>query len=114
MIEEPRNNVRIAIYYGTDQEKLMTNYSVNMSTGGVFIETEHIQPVDTTLEIKFKLPDNDIIITCEARVAWINEPGCLKKYSLPPGIGIQFLNLSLENLHAIRDYLNKGNLVPTW
>ena len=114
IMQEPRRNIRLAIYIGPDQDKIMTNYTVDVSTGGVFIEANDILPVDTLLEIKFKLPDNDTIITCKARVAWINEPGYLKKYSLPPGIGIQFLNLSLENLHAIRDYLSKGNLVPTW
>jgi uncharacterized protein (TIGR02266 family) len=111
---DPRFKARIAIYNGPDQQKLMTNYSVNMSTGGMFIETENIRPVDTSLVIKFKLPDNDVIITCNARVAWTNEPGNLRKYTLPSGMGLQFIDLSLENMHAIRDYLNKGDLVPTW
>jgi len=87
----------------------MTRYSVNMSTGGMFIETQNILPVNTSLEIKFKLPGNDTIITCNARVAWTNEPGHLKKHSLPPGIGIEFLDLSLEIMLAIRDYL-EGNV----
>jgi uncharacterized protein (TIGR02266 family) len=92
----------------------MSNYSVNMSTGGVFIETVNILPVDTSLVVKFKLPDNDAIITCKARVAWINETGLLRKFSLPPGMGLQFLDLSLNDMHAIRDYLNKGEIQPTW
>ena len=29
-------------------------------------------------------------------------------------MGLQLLNLSLENMYVIRDYLNKGDLVPTW
>ena len=111
---EPRRNIRLAIYSGPDQEKLMTNYTVNVSTGGVFIEADDILPVDTTLEIEFKLPDNDIIITCNARVAWTNEPGQLKKHNLPPGMGIQFLDLSLDNLQAIRDFLKQGDLKPVW
>ena len=61
---EPRRNIRLAIYIGLDEHKLMTNYTVNVSTGGVFIEADDILPVDTLLEIKFKLPDDDIIITC--------------------------------------------------
>jgi uncharacterized protein (TIGR02266 family) len=88
----------------------MTNYTVNVSTGGVFIEADKILPVDTALLIKFKLPDDDIIITCKARVAWTNKPGELKKHSLPPGMWIQFLDLSLDNLQAIRNFLQKGDL----
>lgn len=92
----------------------MTNYCVNMSTGGVFIETDNIRPVDSTLVLKFKLPGQDTIIACNARVAWTNEPGQLKKYSLPPGMGIQFFDLSLENLQAIRNFIKECDLTPIW
>jgi len=111
---DPRFTSRIAIFNGPNQQKLMSDYSVNMSTGGVFIETVNILPVNTSLIVIFKLPDNDTIITCKSRVAWIKEPGDLRKFSLPSGMGLQFLDLSPEHKHIIRDYLNKGNLVPTW
>jgi uncharacterized protein (TIGR02266 family) len=111
---DPRFRARIAIFHDLDQSKLISNYSVNLNTGGVFIETDTILPVDTLLLVKFKLPDIDAIIACNARVAWTNEPGHLKKFSFPPGMGLQFLDLSLDNMHIIRDYLNKGDLVPTW
>ena len=111
---DPRFRARIAIFNGPEQNRLVSDYTVNMSTGGLFIETGTILPVDTLFVVKFKLPGNDAIITCTARVAWTNEPGQLRKYSLPPGMGLQFLDLSLDNLHAIREYLEKGDLVPTW
>ena len=111
---DPRFKARIAFFNGPSHKQLISNYSVNMSTGGVFMETENILPVGTILLVKFKLPDNDTIIACNVRVTWANEPGNLNKSQLPPGMGLQFLNLSLENMYAIRDYLNKGNLVPTW
>ena len=114
MTTEPRICMRLTIYIGSDQQKLMTNYSVNMSTGGVFIETENILPVDTPLSIKFKLPGNDIIITCKARVAWTNERGDLKKNSFSPGMGIQFLDLTLENLQAIRNFIKGCDFTPIW
>jgi uncharacterized protein (TIGR02266 family) len=111
---DPRFKARIAIYNGPGQKKLISNYSVNMSTGGMFIETVTILPVDTLLAVKFKLPDNDTIITCKARVAWTNEPGNLRKFSLPPGMGLQFLDLPLKDMHVIREYLNNDDFVPTW
>ena len=112
---EPRHKARLGIFYhSNEQRNLMTNYSVNISSGGVFIETVNLLPVDTTLIVKFKLPFSDPVITCNARVAWTNEPGHLSNHSLPPGMGLQFLDLSLENMHAIRNHLSKGDLVPTW
>jgi uncharacterized protein (TIGR02266 family) len=111
---DPRFKARIAIFNGPNQKKLLSNYSVNMSTGGVFIETGSILPVGTLLAVKFKLPGNDSIIACKARVAWINEPGNLRKFSLPPGMGLQFIDLPLESMYLIREYLHKGDLTPTW
>ena len=110
----PRYKARIAIFNGPHRKRLLTNYSVNMSIRGVFVETDCILPVNSLLVVAFKLPDNDTSITCNARVAWTNEAEHLRKYSFPPGMGLQFLDLSLDHMYVIRDYLNKGNLVPTW
>jgi len=111
---DPRYLTRIAIFYGPFQKKILTDYSINMSTGGVFIETSMILPEDTELTVKFKLPDSDAIIVAKVRVAWTNGPEALKKTALPPGMGLQFLNLSPEDMRAIRTYLDKGAFMPTW
>jgi uncharacterized protein (TIGR02266 family) len=111
---EPRFKVRLAIYYGRDQQRRMTDYAVNLGTGGIFIETDNVLSVDTPVIAEFMLPLNDSPITCNSRVAWTNEPGDLKSSNLPPGMGLQFLDLSLENIRAIRDYINRRGLVPIW
>jgi len=110
----PRYLTRIAIFYGPYQKKILTDYSINLSTGGVFIESSMILPEDTELIVKFNLPDSDTIITTNARVAWTNDPLFLKKASLPPGMGLQFLDLSMEDLHTIRTFLDTGEFMPTW
>jgi Tfp pilus assembly protein PilZ len=113
LIEEKpdhRFKARIAIFNGPEQTKPISNYSVNTSTGGVFIETVNILPVDTSLIVKFKLPSDDSIISCKARVAWINEAGHLRIFSLPLGMSLRFLDLSLINMNIIRDYLKKVTL----
>lgn len=85
-----------------------------MGTGGVFIETRMILPEGTEITVKFNLPNTDSIIVAKAMVAWINDPSALKKPSLPPGMGLQFLDLSLDDLHTIRAFLVEGNFQPTW
>ncbi len=111
---EQRFKVRLAIFNGPYQDKLVKNYAVNVSTGGVFMETSNILPVDTLLVVEFMLPNKVTPITCRARVAWTNEPHCPKNASLPPGVGLQFLNLSLDDIQVIRDFLEFGELSPTW
>lgn len=111
---DPRYKARIAIFFGPDQNELLTDYSVNLSSGGLFVETVRILPVATELMVKFKLPNSDTIISCNARVAWTNEAGALKKTSLPFGMGLQFVDLSLESIHFVRSFLEKGEVVPIW
>jgi uncharacterized protein (TIGR02266 family) len=112
--QEPRYNVRIAIFYGVNPHELVTNYTVNLSSGGLFIETKETLPVDTILCVEFKLPDRSNVISCKARVAWVIEENSNKKPSFPPGMGLHFLTLSLEDIRTIREYLCDYDLVPTW
>jgi uncharacterized protein (TIGR02266 family) len=111
---DPRAFARIALFNGPYQKKVLTDYTVNVSMGGLFIETNHILPVDTELLVKFKLPNIDRIISCKSRVAWVNGADSLKKENLPSGMGIQFLDLPQEDMHAVRIFIDKGELIPTW
>jgi hypothetical protein len=45
-------------------------------------------------------------------VAWINSLKEPKKPSLPPGFGVQFVDIALDDLHAIREYLTSNDLQP--
>lgn len=111
---QPRTRylAKITIFYGIDPEELLSDYSVNISSGGVFIATSRMLPEGTVLTVKFNLPDSDVVIYTHARVAWINDPDNMRKPTLPPGMGIQFL--SPVNHQALHDFLQNSNLMPTW
>lgn len=109
----PRFTADLVICYGPEQQRLKADIAVNMSIGGVFIKTMKILPVDTPVIVKFKLTANDTLISCNARVAWTNEPGALLNRSLPPGMGLRFIDLSLVDFRAIRDFLQKDYLPLT-
>ena len=108
-----RYYTRRAVSYGLQENKLLTDYCINISAGGMFLESIKILPPKTELIVKFMLPDCDRFILSKARVAWANKLGAIKKESLPPGMGLQFLDLSLDNLQVIRSFLDKGKLNPT-
>jgi uncharacterized protein (TIGR02266 family) len=88
---DSRFKVSLTIADGPEQNKTIANYVVNMSTGGMFVETSELLPVDTLLTVEIMLPGSDTPITRKARVAWANGPHTLKKQSLPYGMGLQFL-----------------------
>lgn len=111
---EQRVVARLEVRYGTDQQQLLSNYSVNISTGGVFLETGDPLPVETPLSLQFALPNRTAPICCQGRVAWVNHPVLLHKPDLAPGMGIQFIGLSLDDMYAIRDFIKQECLQPSW
>jgi len=111
----PRVEARMHVCYrqAADEYEL-TDYSINVSTGGLFIETSEPLPVDTPLTLSFTVPGYDEPIACSGRVAWVNFPHCLKHQRLPPGMGIQFVGLSLEEMAVLRSYVMRSLVTPAW
>lgn len=105
---------RLSIRYGTGGADLLTDYSVNLSTGGLYLETEAPLPAETALEIAFALPGKGQIIRCRGRVAWVNAGRGCTAPRLPPGMGVQFLGLGLSEMNAIREYILNREILPYW
>jgi uncharacterized protein (TIGR02266 family) len=110
----PRFVAQLRVQYGTDPGSLRTDYSVNLSTGGIFVETGNFLPLDTPLSVEFILPNKDKAIRTEGRVAWLNNPDLKIKPNLPVGIGIQFLGISSEDMDAISQFAKDEALMPFW
>ncbi|WP_027715584.1 TIGR02266 family protein [Desulfuromonas sp. TF] len=110
----PRVPSRLRINYGVEGRDVLTDYSVNLSSGGVFIETADVLPADTPLFLEFTLPESDRTIRCKGRVAWVNHPEKILSPHLPPGMGVQFLDFVLQEVLSLREVLKKEALHPSW
>ena len=110
----PRYVARMRINFGPDASQLFSEYTLNLSTGGVFLETKNLMAEGTPLAVEFVLPHRNIPISCKAKVAWVNHPAMIRNPNLPAGMGIQFLDLSTESIEAIRSYIHEENLAPVW
>ena len=111
----PRIRARLQIHHGPEFRNLLTGYSVNISTGGVFLETEQILPQDTALALEFNLPSSPPrAVRCRGRVAWVNRPDQILNPRLPAGMGLQFLDLSLKDLESVREFIKSQCLSPSW
>ena len=95
----------LRVYYGPSQKMVLYGFSVDMSSGGLFLKTETLFSVDEKVMLSFTLPDADKIVNCSAKVAWVNLKEEPKKPDLPAGIGLQFLDLSTEYLLSIQSLL---------
>jgi uncharacterized protein (TIGR02266 family) len=108
---ERRSSVRLKaemrVYYGDHQSKLLTGYSVDLSTGGVFLATTCPFEVDDNVKLKLSIPgQEEKSITCSARVAWINHEHSRLKPEYPSGVGLQFDDLASEDLCSIVNFLD--------
>ncbi len=103
---EQRYVVHLNITYGLGQRDLASDFTVNLSTGGIFLKTRTIYPVETMLCLGFTLPGEDTPITCRARVAWINGPEPRVNPLLPAGMGLQFLSLESAEVNTIRRFIS--------
>lgn len=109
----PRCNARLRVHYGVPPQELLQNYSVNLSTGGMFLETWQVLPLDTPISLEFSL-DEGRIINCKAKVVWVNAPDLILKPLLPVGMGLQFIDMPLDQLHAIREFIEQKGVSPSW
>lgn len=112
--QAPRINARLRVHFGFDPQQLLTDYTLNLSSGGLFLETDRPLEVETPLTLEFALPDRSHPVRCKGRVAWVNFPDHKRKPQMPTGMGVQFLDISLEDLHAIRDFIDKQDIAAYW
>jgi CheY-like chemotaxis protein/Tfp pilus assembly protein PilZ len=81
--------------------------SVDLSLGGMFVETNHLLHPGTEMLVEFTLPRpapaEPLLIRGE--VAWLNQPTGKIKKDLPVGIGIQFTKMTPEAQTALALFL---------
>jgi len=106
--------VPVKYYCDGEPGRVLSINSVDLSTGGMFIETKELLPIDTPLNIGFKLPEDSRIIKCSGRVSWLNHPESIKNQNLPTGIGVQFTNLSMDDIASLRNFINKQAFMAEW
>lgn len=109
-----RYQAKIKVEYGANAETTLTEYSIDISSGGLYIRTDSPLDEGELLFLRFSLSSDTSEIVCRARVAWNNSPPNLKKLDWPPGMGIQFIDITLDELRTIRNFLENNPLKPSW
>ena len=106
--------LRVQYYCCEDPDRVLSSYSVDLSTGGMFIETKELLPIDSPLNIEFILPEDGRIIKCSGKVSWLNHPEAIKNQNLPTGMGLQFMNLSMDDIVSLRNFIKNQVLAENW
>lgn len=99
-----RAPVSMEVQYRT-KGSFLVSYSLNLSKGGVFLETTDLLPVGTQLTIRFSIPGATDPIETQAKVMWVRRQ--TSDDGLPPGLGLQFSQLE-ERIGDIIDKMVEG------
>ena len=81
-------------------------FMIDIGLAGAFIERAEPMAVDQTIEIQVPWPGSEIPFRATCRVAWWHSEGApLNSKSLPPGAGLQFVDMSAADRERLRALL---------
>lgn len=83
-------------------------FLVDLGVEGAFAERPEPLPVGEAVGLHFRLPGNEIPLAVGCRVAWANtRSGRLVSKSLPPGVGLWFVEMEPAARGRLRAYLSE-------
>lgn len=106
----PRQQTRILVRYGSGQTEQLHDYTVNLSVGGVFLETGQLVSPGTLMTLEFLVPGCEREVIAKTEVSWVNSPDAPLNPELPTGIGLKFLQLDGSAENAIRKFLHQERM----
>ncbi|MBE0500071.1 MAG: PilZ domain-containing protein [Desulfuromonadales bacterium] len=109
----PRIESFLVVSCGADLDELHEGWIRNINTGGCYIETTELLPIDYRINIQFSPKEGDELLCCRARVAWVNHPEWIKCEQLPPGMGVQFIDLDEATAEQIQNYIAENVTIDT-
>lgn len=112
--KEPRYAVHVKVAYGQQQDQVLTDYTVNINAGGLFLTSSESMPVGTELFVEINLSGDAQVVRCQAQVAWVNAADKPLKRDLPVGLGLEFVDISIDDAKMIEEYIKQNSLTADW
>ncbi len=106
---EKRIKAHIHIHYGPYQNIIINGHGLDISAGGLYLKTELPLSANEHVSLIFHLPDRIDPVTCNAKVVWTNPAIGKCKPEFPPGVGVEFIDLTTEELSSISYFINSAN-----
>jgi len=100
--------------YSSDETFLFASSASisNLSALGIFVETKEPSEVGTKLNLKFVPPDAEEPFAFEGEVVWVN-PFRPDGSNLNPGMGIRFVDLTIEQRQRLVDLVRRIAFLPS-
>ncbi len=106
-IREPRRTCLFPITFVVEGEDY-TGKCLDISSGGLFIESAERFNVGKVFEMDFLLPGQGAQpIKCRGSIAWFNERPNPTKPNYPLGFGVRFVEISQTTISAIEEFTKR-------
>jgi CheY-like chemotaxis protein len=83
----PRFKGKLPVHCSLPDGSSVVSEAYDISTGGLFLESERPLPASSVITVHFELPIPRTEISCTARVAWVNPPRFSNQTGHSPGNG---------------------------
>lgn len=104
----PRVPLSLLIQYRFDTlEDFLSEYSTNISIGGMFIRTDQPKDEGTLVYLQFYLRDGAKLIEGLGRVVRVNSADPADN-QIASGMGIEFINFDEESMELIRQIVERN------
>ena len=115
-VQDIRADVRVQatfrVRYST-LDQLVVAYSRDLSKGGMFLVTTRFLPINAVLRVQLELPEKARTLSVIARVAFIRPPEEAAASGQPAGMGVQFLDLSNEDLDELGRHITVQSIAAS-
>ncbi len=104
----PRIDTRVLVRFGSNGDLDRHDFTVNLSSGGLYLATSQEFTSGDELKLEFLLPDCEEPLLCCGRIAWINQGEKRRRKDLDDGVGIEFIALAKEKRLALQKFVLKS------
>ncbi len=88
-------------------EQFYTEYTTNISQGGLFIKTDNPQPEQSVVEVRMMLPEEPEPISLVAEVVHVIGKAAAAKHGWETGMGMHFVDYEETAKEAIENYIRR-------
>jgi uncharacterized protein (TIGR02266 family) len=86
-------------------DQLVVAYSADLSKGGMFLASDQLLPVNSTLRLLLELPGHGGELSVSCRVVYLRDAVTAERTGKAAGMGIQFLDLGEEALAHVGRFI---------
>ncbi|MBW1807065.1 MAG: TIGR02266 family protein [Deltaproteobacteria bacterium] len=91
-----------------DLEEFIEGYSINISSGGIFIRNQNPKPPGTIIEFELQLTSGEPVLSGKGEVTWSRPPAKPGQQPRVPGMGISFISLDDSSKDIVERIIAKS------